>query len=145
MKATYNQIINAFDTFCTNHLQLNTFYSGDTWDFQTTNSVYPVLILLPQPSRIENGRVVLMFNIFIADILNKDQSNLDEIYSDTLLIMTDLISYFKDNDSYEFYLNETSVTIEPFNEKFDDIVAGWMANIEIEIPNSGSTCGLPMF
>lgn len=147
MKATYNQIITAFESFCAAHKQINTFHSGKTWNFQAETNVYPAVIMLPQPSSIQNGKIVISFNIFVADILNKDRTNLDEIYSDTLQIMSDIVSYFKDRfgeDGINFFLNNDSVSIEPFEESFDDVLAGWMASIDIEIPFSGSDCTIPM-
>lgn len=140
---TFNNIVDDFKTFCTNHLQINTFYSGETWNFQTMTNVYPAVIMLPQPSSIDRGRIVLTFNLFIMDILNKDNSNLDEIYSDTLLIMTDMISYFRNNEDEGYSLTDDTVSVEPFNESFDDNLAGWMATLNIEIPYSGSICNLP--
>lgn len=143
---TYNQIISAFENFCTNHIQINTFYSGKTWNFQTETNIYPSVIMLPQPSNIAKGKVTLTFQIFIADILNKDRSNLDEIYSDTLLIATDMVSYFGDiNDNQVvFWIDDTNVGIEPFEESFDDILAGWMLSVNVEIPFTGSTCDIPI-
>lgn len=147
MKQTFNQILTAFENFCTTHKQVNTFFSGKTWNFQAVTNVYPAVIMLPQPSSIQKGKVVLTFNIFIADILNKDRSNLDEIFSDTLQIATDIVAYFQDeNDTVgnSFMLDESSVSIEPFEEAFDDVLAGWMMTVSLEIPFSGSLCGLPM-
>lgn len=142
---TYNQIIKAFEDFCTNHKQINTFYSGKTWNFQTETNIYPALVMLAQPSLINRGQINLNFNVFIADILNKDRSNLDEIYSDTLLIITDLISYFADAyETYGFYLDDTAVNIEPFEESFDDVLAGWISTLTIQIRYDGSTCNLPI-
>lgn len=144
MKATYNIIIKAFEDFCTNHQQINTFFSGGNWDFQTLNNIYPAVIMLPQPSRIEMGQYLFTFNIFVCDLLNEDMSNIDEIYSDTAQIIGDMVAYFKDNDDYEFYLDESSVELQPSDETLDDIVAGWVATINIQVPYSGSTCGLPI-
>jgi hypothetical protein len=144
--STYNKIIAAFDSFCTEHKQINTFYSGKTWNFQTETNVYPAVIMLPTTSIINKGQIVLSFNLFVADILNNDRTNLDEIYSDTLQILADAVSYFSDmygEDNIDFYLDETNVTIEPFEEEFDDVLAGWMASIDISYPYSGSICSIP--
>lgn len=142
--ATYNNIIKAFSDFADNHQQLNTFFSGGTWDFQTMENIYPAMVMLPQSSTIVKGAANIVFNVFICDILKSDKSNMDEIYSDTLQISQDMISFFKDNDDYDFYLDETSVNIEPTDDILDDIVCGWVSTITIQLPYSGSTCGLPI-
>jgi len=141
---TYNNIIDALHTFCSNHYQINTFYSGDTWDFQAKSNIYPAVIVLPQPSTIDKGRINIKFNLFVADLMNKDCTNLDEIYSDTLLIMTDIVSYFRNYEEDGYAILDDSINIEPFNEKFDDNLGGWMATLTFEIPYVGSTCGLPL-
>lgn len=144
--STYNKIIDSFNAFCEQHKQINTFYSGQTWNFQTLTNVYPAVIMLPTTGNINNGQMVLSFNLFVADILNDDRTNLDDIYSDTLQIVGDIVSYFKDmydEDDIHFYLDETNVPIEPFEEEFDDVLAGWMASINISFPYSGSICAIP--
>lgn len=139
---TYNQIITAFRNFCTAHKQIKTFYAGQTWNFQTETILYPAIVMLPQPSTIQTGAVLLTFNIFIADILNKDLTNVDEIYSDTLQIGQDIVAYFR--EAGIFFLNDESVSIEPFEEKFDDVLAGWMLGITLTVPFNSSTCNIPM-
>lgn len=143
---TFNEIIAAFKKFSTEHYQINTFYSGQTWNFQTQTNLYPAVIMLPEGSSIQKGSINLSFNLFVADILNSDRTNLDEIYSDTLQILSDFISYFDDayeKDKIEFFLNNENISIQPFEEKFDDVVAGWMAKIEINMPYSGNKCIIP--
>jgi len=140
---THNQIINEFEKFCTDHFQINSFYSGKTWNFQTKTNIYPAVIMLPIPSSIQTGKINLSYNIFITDILNKDRSNLDDLYSDTLLMITDMVSFFRDNENLNFSLSEDTVQIEPFEEEFDDILCGWMATITLEIPYTSNTCYIP--
>ena len=144
---TYNQIVKAFEAFCVAHKQVNTFFSGKEWNFQAETNVYPSVIMTPQPSTIGRGGITLTFNVFVADILNADRTNLDEVYSDTLLIMTDIVSYFKDSEGEEgidFTLNDENVAVEPFEETLDDVVAGWAATINISFPYSGNLCDVPV-
>lgn len=140
---THNQIIKAFETFCNEHLQINSFYSGQTWNFQTKSNIYPAVIMLPTPGTIQQGKITMSYNIFIADILNTDRLNLDEIYSDTLLMATDICSYFRDNDELNFMLEEEAITVEPFEEDFDDILAGWILTVSLQIPYTSNTCYIP--
>jgi hypothetical protein len=142
---TYNSVVAAINDLCTRHQQINTFYSGQTWNFQPDTNTYPAMILVPLTSAVESGRVVLNFNMFLTDILNKDRSNLTEIHSDTLQIIGDIISELKDDeDTYGFTLDESSVSVDPFEESFDDVLAGWIANISISFKFNGSNCILPI-
>ena len=143
---TYNNIIQAFGDFKNAHYQLNSFFAGQTWNFQAEmDTVYPAMVVLPQPSTIQSGVITYSFSVFICDILNKDRSNVTEVYSDTSQIICDLVSEMKDKeDTYGFWLDETNVLIEPFEEAFDDVLAGWIATININVKFSGSICGLPL-
>lgn len=143
--ATLNTIIDAFDTFCSDHLQINTFYSDQTWNFQTANNIYPAVILIPSPSSIADGMITYVFTLFVIDRLNKDRSNLNDVLSDTSLIMADIVSEFNDNyDTYDFQLSEGDVGMEPLFEVFDDVVAGWVSSsLSIETRFSRNDCIIP--
>jgi hypothetical protein len=146
MATTFNNIITAFGDFKNSHYQINTFFFGETWDFQSSqDNVYPAMILLPQPSTIERGMITFNFSVFVCDILNKDRTNAHEIYSDCAQIIADLVSEMKDKeDDYGFWLDETNVLMEPFTEAFDDVLCGWVASINIQVKYVGSSCGLPL-
>lgn len=144
--ATLNQIIKSFEDFSTSHLQVHTFFSGQTWNFQSITNKYTAVILLPLPSVVQRGMLTLNFNLFVIDQLNKDRSNKDEILSDTLQVLQDYISEFADNeDIYNFTLEEgEEIPIEPLEEELDDVVAGWVATVKIKVPYSGNTCIIPV-
>jgi hypothetical protein len=142
---TLNNVIQSFKAFTESHLQLNTFYSGKEWDFQSQENLYPALISVIVPSTIAPGVVKYKFNIFCIDLVKSDGSNKDEVYSDTSQILGDFIDYFKDNfDIHGFYLDETDVTIEPLEEIMDDVLNGWVMEVTVHIPRSGSTCQIPI-
>lgn len=141
-----NTIIDHVEAFCTSHLQVNSFYSGQTWNFQAQHdNIHPAVILLPIPSTIYDGKITYAFQLFCLDRLNKDRSNLNEILSDTSLIIADFIAEFDDNyDKYGFVLDDSDITIEPIEEEFDDVLAGWVAtNFTIQIPYGRNSCVVP--
>jgi len=141
---TYNQIIKAFNTFSTNHKQINTFFSGQEFDFQTNTNIYPAMLTVVDVSSIEMGRFMYKFNIFFIDISNQDGSNADEIYSDMAQVVGDFVSEFSDNrDLYGFTL-EDSVQITPVFEALDDKTYGWIASISIQVPYTMNDCLLPI-
>jgi len=59
---TYNQIIDSIEEFSTNHLMINSFYSGKTWNFEAKENVYPSLIILPVSGNIVKGKTDITFN-----------------------------------------------------------------------------------
>lgn len=142
---TYKDIVDMIEDFSNNHLQLNSFYSGKLWNFEAEQNIYPALVILPTTSTIQRGTIQLTFNIVIADILNSDKSNLDFIYSNTLQILTDLFSYLNNNDNDTNYtILDEGFTAEPFEESFDDILAGWIGTVNIIVPFKASSCNIPL-
>lgn len=145
MKTTYNQVIKAFSDICDNHKQINSFYSLQTWEFQTKENVYPAVLLIPLPSTIQQGMTILSFELHVMDLLNKDSSNLNEIHSDTLQIANDIIAETAENeDDYGFTLNTEAITATPFEESLDDRVAGWVITLDVEIENGLDDCNIPI-
>jgi len=141
---TYNNIINSFKTFFKSHPQISTFYSGQEWNFQTMNNIYPAVIISPDITNIENGRFLYSFNIIIIDILSNDLDNQDEIFSDLAQICADIITEFEDNrEKYGFSLERPS-NITPITEKLDDNVCGWILKINIQVPFFANDCNLPI-
>ena len=142
---TVNNIVTSLEDFVKRHQQLRSFFSGDTWDFQAKTNIYPALCAVIMPSEVHYGKQVISYNIFIADICNKDKSNVDEIWSDTMQIFSDLYAEFRDNyDTYGFYLEDDNLSLTPWNEDFDDILAGWNGVLRFSIPYSGSICNIPI-
>jgi hypothetical protein len=142
---TYNEIIKAFTDICNRHKQVNSFYSLQTWEFQTKENVYPAVLLIPLPSIIQQGQTVLSFELHVMDLLNKDNTNLNEVHSDTLQIINDIVAEVAEGDfSYGFNLNTESISVTPFEDTLDDRVAGWVATLDIEIANGLDDCNTPI-
>ena len=142
---TLNTVIKSFESFATNHKQLNSFYSGESWDFQAQTNLYPALIIAPSPALISRGSIQITFRVLILDLCNRDNSNVDEILSDTLQIFGDLFAHFRDNeDLYGFTILGDAISPEPVEEAFDDITAGWFAPITIEYLFNASDCVAPI-
>lgn len=140
---TYNNIINSFRNFAYRHKMINTFYSGQEWDFQADTNIYPAIVMSPDSSLIEDGRFYYKFNIFILDILKPDLSNQDEILSDASQIAGDIVAEFIENeDIYGFTIEESS-QLTPLEEVIDDNVSGWLLSINIQSPFNSSNCLLP--
>lgn len=134
---TYNNIVDSLRAYAASHLQVGTFYSGQKFDFQANDTnAFPAVILIPQPSRFIGGKTVFSFQLYVADRLKEDLSNLDEVLSDTALILNDFVSEFDEGfETYGFALEDgLEVSAEPFQEDLDFRLAGWVAlNFDVQV------------
>lgn len=147
MKITYNQIISEFETFATNHKQINEFANGDLWEVvqhnKLTDFTYPLLFVTDSPAALGDGEITNSFNVLVMDQANEDIEN--EVKSDTLLILLDFIAYFEKlyRDNWKYVSIQKSGSVEPFTERFDDTLTGWTININLKQPLQYDECQIP--
>ncbi len=147
MKITYNQIIEEFETFSTNHKQISEFAQGDLWEVvqhnKLTDFTYPLMFVTDNSASIGEGVITNSFNILVMDQANEDVEV--EVKSDTLLILLDILAYFDKltTDNWKFVTITKSGSAEPFTERFDDTVTGWTINIDLKQPIQYDECAIP--
>ena len=82
------------------------------------------------------------------DLVQVDESNEQEVLSDTLGIITDIIAQYRQGGQLQIYPDnkgvfaqiDEDITIEPFTEYLDNVVSGWNASFSIEIPFQYKAC-----
>jgi hypothetical protein len=142
MKVTLNQLIAKLQTIATNHEQINSFFFGDIADLGTEKPMqYPVLFADVAPSNFTYKVIGLNLQIMVMDIVKKDLSNENDVISDTLQIIEDVIIELR-NPS-EVFLIQDSINLTPFSDSQGDEVSGWTANITINIPSTYNSCAVP--
>jgi len=151
---TYNNVIDTLKNLGTNHLQISTTTVGDIFDIDLEkNTLYPLMHLNPVNVTTRRTELVYNFQVFIMDLVEPDGSNEQEVYSDVLQICIDIIgilsnSQFQAQLSLDInapvYFAEGDFTLEPFKERFDQSVTGWVFNLGITVQNSFQTCEVPM-
>ena len=98
----------------------------------------------------DTGNLVYNFQIIVMDLVDKDEANEDDVLSDTLEIIGDVISRIRhsaldaDVDDFRNTIRlQDSISCEPFTERFDNEVTGWTASVSIEVEfNAGACTGL---
>lgn len=142
MKVTLNQLIDKLQTIATNHEQLNSFFFGDIADLGADSPIqYPVLYADVAPSNFSYKVIGLNIQMMVMDIVKKDLSNENEVLSDCLQMMEDVIIELR-NPS-EIFLIQDSISLTPFSDSQGDEVSGWTANITINIPSNYNSCAVP--
>lgn len=140
---TLNQINKAFSDIAIAHKQINTYGMGDIWEVESSGTIrYPLMWAQPATSRFEKNTYISVWDIFVMDILHKDESNETDALSDLELIALDIIALLKDND-YTFNLNTDSITLDKATEQLTNYVAYVKFTIELQIPAPNDRCAVP--
>jgi len=152
---SYNNVIDTIKCVGEGHLQIKAVTTGDIWEIDMSkNTLFPLLHINIINVNASKGQLQHNFQLVVADIVEPDESeNEQEVLSDTLSIMLDIISIFRNGTT--LYLSSTSAgeearywttddfTIEPFTERFDNTLAGWTLNLPIVIEWVYDTCNIP--
>jgi|TARA_R110002020_G_scaffold65139_1_gene172154 hypothetical protein len=151
---TYNEIIDKLKSIGEKHEQISTVTTGDIFDIDLEKNTKYALMHI-NPVNVVTARYGLTYNfqIFVMDLVEPDNSNEQQVYSTVLQICVDLISIFR-NSKYQsstdtdinlpIYFTEGDFTLEPFTERFDQAVTGWVFQIGVNVDNSFQTCEIPM-
>jgi hypothetical protein len=142
--ASYRVIIKDLQRFADLHYQINSFGFGDIK--QLTNDIitkqepeYPRMYVVPETTRFDPNHMHITFNIVVADQVNSDMSNQQDVLSDTLEIIKDLYA--------KMYLSEYEVdwdaVVSPFLEQYETTLAGWTLTVSMTQKFDFNRCVLP--
>ncbi len=148
---TYQQIVNQFETACTEHLAIHQFGEGsiDRLDSLIQNVKYTFAFLRPLTSQgmVLNqngvsGARALNFEFYMLDVPQLTDTDVLKLQSQTEIYIYDIIAYFNlgTNQQIEYV---TLNNITPLYESFNDRVAGWMANITVNTYATLDFCNFP--
>jgi len=152
---TYNNVIDTIKCVGEGHLQIQAVTTGDIWDIDLNkNTLFPLLHISTINVNASKGQLQYNFQLVVADIVEPNESeNEQEVLSDTLSIMTDIISIFRNGETLYFYNAEAGeearywttddFTLEPFTERFDNTLSGFTLTLPIVIEFPYDTCNIP--
>ena len=150
---TYNNVIDTLKRLGENHLQISTTTVGDIFDIDLEkNTKYPLMHI--NPVNVTTGRVGLTYNfqIFVMDLVDVGEYNEQQVYNDVLQTCIDIIAILSNSQwqsqlaidiNAPVYFAEGDYTLEPFTERFDQSVTGWVFQIGIFVDNSFQSCNIP--
>lgn len=148
MELTYNQIIKVLNDFATNHYQINEFGNGDLWEVVEHNKTkdfnYPLLWVQDQPNSTTNGEIEMTFRCFFINLVQKDESNENEVKSDMQQCCLDLLSYWHKQTDYRTVSVDVNTTLTSFTERFNDELTGWWIDIKLIQQFKYDKCAIPM-
>ena len=151
---TYNNLIDTLKELGAKHQQISTTTTGDIYDIDLEkNTLYPLMHINPINVTTGSFGVTYNFQIFVMDLVDNDNANEQDVYNDVLQTCIDIISIFRNSKwqaqltldiNAPVYFTEGDYTLEPFTERFDQDVTGWVFQIGIVVANDFQSCDIPM-
>jgi hypothetical protein len=151
----YKQILTYFSSIAYHHEQINSFGIGDlnqiTNDIVTKKSPrYTKMYIVPEEVEFNENHIHYNFAVVIADKVEDDLSNLQDVMSDTLEIIQDIWTIFyqsytsQDGNFSNIIVGDWGPDVNPFTERFDDVLGGWTMHIRMSAPFDYNSCNLPI-
>lgn len=169
---TYNNVINTLCRLGEYHQQISTVSVGDIYDINLEKlEKFPLLHINPLNVATGDSELVYNFQIFIMDMVSEKndwktkqqtqltklvntKNNEQEVWNQTLEIATDFIGMLRHSSRQSLegvndinapiYFTQDQFTIEPFQERFDNLCCGWVFQIGVKVMNDFSTCNIPV-
>jgi hypothetical protein len=169
---SYNNVINTLCRLGEYHNQISTVSVGDIYDINLEKmEKFPLLHINPLNVSTGDSELVYNFQIFIMDMVSEKKdwkteqqklltklvntkNNEQEVWNQTLEIATDFIGMLRHSSRQSLegvndinapiYFTQDQFTIEPFQERFDNLCCGWVFQIGVKVMNDFQTCDIPV-
>ena len=169
---TYNNVVNTLLRLGEFHEQISTTSVGDVYDVNLEKmEKFPLMHINPTSVTTGDSQLTYNFQVFIMDMVSEKsdwqtkqhseltklvntKNNEQEVFNQTLAICTDIIGMLRHssrqsiegvNDINEpIYFTQDQFTIEPFQERFDNLCCGYVFNLGVLVQNDFQTCNIPV-
>ena len=140
---TLNQIFQLIETEATAHQQVKQYGQGDVWEISPKELDYLVLWAIEEGASVSERTLTYNIRLLAMDRVLPGEENEEEVLSDTLLILLDFVAYFRQLHTEDVNI-QTSVSFEPFTERFDDKVTGHSCVLSLTQPYNYNKCQIPV-
>jgi len=164
---TYNNVIDTLKSLGEQHEQIATTTTGDIWKIDLAkNTLFPLFHINPVNVTTGQSELIYNFQLFVMDAVTEKEnwteanfqsadylSNEQEVTSTCLQICVDIISMMRHSQwqgageldiNDPVYFTDGEYTLEPFQERFDSLLTGWVFSIGILVQNDFSACVIPV-
>lgn len=149
-----------FNNVCLSHPNIKTFnVSDDIMDVDTAKQTqFPLAYMVINNATIAGySQMVYNVNLLVMDrvqdiletstgdfnTITKDYktiTNILDVWNTSMMTLGDIVVYIKNNaQPYEFNIT-SDVIMTPFQERFDNLLAGFSCTMSIEVPFNPSNC-----
>lgn len=139
-------LIQEFKTIASNHAFIQRFGNGPIDNVNETipnDGKYPVLWVIPQQVTLGNNAITYNMRILVFDIDSTDDSLRDQILSDTLMTLNDVVKLFRNGGPSNDYEAPNEPLAIPFEQEFVDYCVGWYTDLQIVTDGMNSPCDFP--
>jgi len=169
---TYNNVIMTLEGLGVQHKFIKTTTVGDIYDVDLSKeTLFPLMHVNPVSVTTGASQLNYNFQIFVCDLVSEkadwkptsgsapststthNLSNEQEVLSDCLSTCVDIISIFRNSKwqaqlsldiNAPVYFTESEYSLEPFTERFDNLLTGWVFQLTIVVANDFQSCDIPM-
>ena len=170
---TYNNVINTLLRLGEYHEQISTTSVGDIWEINIEKmEKMPLMHVNPTSVVTGDSQLTYNFQIFICDLVSEKEnwtqnnadanftklvktlSNEQDVFNETLQIATDFIGMLRHSERQSLegvndinapiYFTQDQFTLEPFQERFDNLLCGYVFQIGVLVQNDFQTCTIPV-
>ena len=169
---TYNNVVNTLLRLGEYHEQISTTSVGDIYDINLEKmEKFPLMHINPTSVETGDSQLTYNFQVFIMDMVSEKsdwqtaqqalltklvntKNNEQEVFNQTLEICTDIIGMLRhssrqsllgvDDINQPIYFTQDQFTIEPFQERFDNLCCGYVFNLGVLVQNDFQTCDIPV-
>ncbi len=169
---TYNNVVNTLLRLGEYHEQISTTSVGDIYDINLEKmEKFPLMHINPTSVATGDSQLTYNFQVFVMDMVSEKsdwqtkqhelltklvntENNEQEVFNQTLAICTDIIGMLRhssrqslegvDDINKPLYFTQDQFTIEPFQERFDNLCCGYVFQIGVKVMNDFDTCNIPV-
>ena len=169
---TYNNVVNTLLRLGEYHQQISTTSVGDIYDINLEKmEKFPLMHINPTSVTTGDSQLTYNFQIFVMDLVSEKsdwqtkqhelltklvntKNNEQEVFNQTLEICTDIIGMLRHSSRQSIegvndinqpvYFTQDQFTIEPFQERFDNLCCGYVFNLGVLVQNDFETCNIPV-
>ena len=145
---TYKQVVKEFETIALSQMAVKQFQVGQFSDLDIETDVhtfqrFPLVFMVPRVSSLDRfGKMTLGFSMAVCDIAKDNVEDLQvNTLNNTLMIFQDIASKIIMTNWADVDLElQTPINIMPFQEKFNNNLTGWTAELNVLVKSPFNLC-----
>ena len=154
---TYNNVIMTLEGLGVQHKFINTTTVGDIYDIDLEKETkFPLMHINPTSVTTGANQLNYNFQIFVMDLVSEKEDWKPEPPNAPNTSTThnlSNISIFRNSKwqaqlsldiNAPVYFTDSEYTLEPFSERFDNLLTGWVFQLSIVVQNDFQSCDIPM-